>query len=107
MFDKLQQIVGRAINGFEAQKIMNWVNDGIYTEQQILDAYKYCQVKTLNYVSKYLENHKQDKPEWFDKHIEKEELAVSEQIKMLEELKEFYDNKDEWEQKVKELNERV
>lgn len=107
MFDKLQVIVGRAINGFEVQKIMKWVNNGVYTEQQILDAYEYCQVKTINYVSKYLENHKQDKPEWFDKHVEKEELTVSEQIMMLEELKEFYDNKDEWEQKIKELNERI
>ena len=108
MFEKLQQIVGRAISGYEAQKIMNWVNNGIYTEQQILDAYDYCQVKTLNYIAKYLENQKPSiKPKWFDKQIEKEQTSADEILELQKIMKEFYNNDEEWQNKTNELIGRI
>jgi len=91
MFDKLQEILKRTINGYEAEKLMKWIDNKIYTEEEIINAYEYCQVKTINYISKYLENNKTNiKPNWLDKEIVYEELTPKELLEMKNLMKEFY-----------------
>ena len=90
MFDRLQEILVRPINGYEAEKLMKWVDNKIYTEEEIINAYEYCQVKTINYISKYLENNKSKlKPSWLDKEIKYEELSQKELLEMQNLMKEF------------------
>ena len=102
MFDKLQEILGRTLNGFETNKLMYWIKENKYTEEEIINAYKYCKVKDINYISKYLDNQVK-KPEWFDKEIIDEPLEPEELIKFQNEMKEFYDSEEEWKQRTKEL----
>lgn len=103
MFDKLQKILVRPLNGFETQKILNWINEKKYTEEEIISAYEYCESKHINYIAKYLETNKQQKPYWYDKKITDEPLKPDELLKYQKEMKEFYDSEEEWKQRTDEL----
>lgn len=103
MFDKLQEILGRTLNGFETNKLMNWLKENKYTEEEILNAYEYCESKHINYISKYLENNKKDVPDWYNKQINDEPLEPKELIEFQKLMREFYDTDEEWEQRTNEL----
>ena len=103
MFDKLQEILVRPISGYEVQKIMNWINDKIYTEEEILNAYEYCEIKTINYIAKYLESKKSIKPSWYNKKIEDKPLSEKEIIEYQKIMKEFYSSDEEFKKKTQDL----
>lgn len=94
MFEKIEEILGRPLGGGEVQKLNQLVSK--YSEEEIINAYDYCEVKKVNYISAYLENHKEDKPEWFDKEIKDEKVEYKVLIQFIKDWKSFFVNEEEW-----------
>lgn len=102
MFDKIQEITSRTLNGIEFNKLMRWVRDKEYSEEEIINAYKYCKSSDINYIQKYLESQKKQKqlssrpPEWMNENIQDEPLDKKTLLKFIKSWKCFFDSEEEY-----------
>lgn len=94
MYEKIEQILGRPLGGGEVQKLNQLVSK--YSEEEIINAYDYCEVKKINYIATYLENHKETKPSWFEKEIKDEKVSKQELIDFIKDWKAFFIDEEEW-----------
>lgn len=99
MFDKIQRLIGRPLNGLETNKILVWLEEKKYTIEEIVSAYECCQSSNINYIRKYLDdtkNHKIQSPKWLGKEINEEPMSKKELVKIIKDWKIFFDNEEEW-----------
>lgn len=72
MFDEIQKIIyPNQLSSFEYTKLNELLNT--YTEEQILEAYRKCGNKPINYIEKVLKN-KKKVPSWLNKEIENQDI---------------------------------
>lgn len=72
MFDEIQKIIyPNQLSSFEYTKINELLNT--YTQEQILEAYRKCGNKPINYIEKVLKN-KKKVPSWLNKEIENQDI---------------------------------
>lgn len=70
MYDELMKILNGNLTPFEYTKIEELKK--IYTEEEILNAYRNSNVKKINYITKVLETNKSKKgiiPDWLNTEI--------------------------------------
>lgn len=89
MFDELQKIIyPNQLSSFEYTKINELLNT--YTEEQILEAYRKCGNKPINYIEKVLKN-KKKVPSWLSKEIENQSID-QESIDTFNDFKSFIED---------------
>lgn len=71
MYKEIENILVRTLSPFEYEKIEELLK--IYTEEQVINAYRNSPVKNINYISKYLQRIKII-PNWLNKEIENQPI---------------------------------
>ena len=71
MYQELENILVRTLSPYEYEKLEELKK--IYTEEQIINAYKNSGVKNINYIMKKLQS-KKAVPEWMEREIVNEPL---------------------------------
>ena len=89
MFEEIQKIIfPNQLSSYEYTKLNDLLK--IYTEEQIIDAYKKCGNKPFNYIEKVLKN-KKKVPSWLNKEIQNQELDEETQ-KVFNDFKAFIED---------------
>lgn len=90
MYDEIQKIIApNTLSSYEYEKLEELKQ--IYTEQQIIYAYKNSNVKNIRYIEKVLRNRKPT-PEWLHREIINEPLdeeTIQEGIEFKKFIEEF------------------
>ncbi len=93
MYEQIEQIIApNTLSSFEYTKLEELKQ--IYTEEQIIYAYKNSPVKNINYITKYIKGTKRT-PEWLNREIINEPLdeeTIQEGIEFKKFIEEFRKN---------------
>lgn len=89
MYQEIENILVRTLSSYEFEKLEELKQ--MYTEEQIINAYKTSPIKNINYISKVIQS-KKVVPEWLNREIINEPLdeeTIKEGIEFKKFIEEF------------------